>query len=147
MPFEKPLLKELRPSLESASLPAVVFYKPLGRDNEHPGYADLTSGDRHITAIIDKIRRSKLWASSAIFVTYDEHGGYWDHVAPPKGDRWGPGARVPTLIISPFARKDYVDHTVYDTSSILKLIETRFGIAPLGPRDRDAGDLTNALQF
>jgi phospholipase C len=68
-------------------------------------------------------------------------------VLPPKSDRWGPGLRVPTLIISPFAKKGHVDHTVYDTTSILKLIEIRFGLAPLGTRDRDAGDLSNALQF
>ncbi|HEX3499215.1 MAG TPA: alkaline phosphatase family protein [Stellaceae bacterium] len=133
--------------IESGNLPAVVFYKPLGRDNEHPGYTDVTSGDRHITAIIDKIRRSKLWASSAIFVTYDEHGGYWDHVAPPKADRWGPGIRVPTVIISPFAKRHFVDHTSYDTTSILRLIEERFDVAPLGERDAKAADLRNAFNF
>jgi phospholipase C len=134
-------------AIESGDLPAVVFYKPLGRDNEHPGYTDVTSGDRHITAIIDKIRRSKLWASSAIVVTYDEHGGYWDHVAPPKADRWGPGIRVPTVIISPFAKRHYIDHTSYDTTSILRLIEERFGVAPLGERDAKAADMRNAFNF
>ncbi len=134
-------------AIESGNLPAVVFYKPLGRDNEHPGYTDVTSGDRHITAIIDKIRRSKLWASSAIFVTYDEHGGYWDHVAPPKADRWGPGIRVPTVIISPFAKRHFVDHTSYDTTSILRLIEERFDVAPLGERDAKANDMRNAFNF
>lgn len=78
---------------------------------------------------------------------YDENGGQWDHVAPPKGDRWGPGSRVPTLIISPFAKKGFVDHTEYDTTSILKFIEARFGLKPLGPRDAKANDLTNAFQF
>lgn len=134
-------------AIESGDLPAVVFYKPLGRDNEHPGYTDVTSGDRHITAIIDKIRRSKLWASSAIVVTYDEHGGYWDHVAPPKADRWGPGIRVPTVIISPFAKRHYIDHTSYDTTSILRLIEERFAVAPLGERDAKAADMRNAFNF
>jgi len=134
-------------AIDSDSLPAVVFYKPVGRDNEHPGYTDITSGDLHTSAIIDKIRRSKSWSSSAIFVTYDEHGGYWDHVAPPKADRWGPGIRVPTVIISPFAKRHYVDHTSYDNTSILKLIEERFDVAPLGKRDAAASDMRNAFDF
>ncbi|MBV8651751.1 MAG: acid phosphatase [Alphaproteobacteria bacterium] len=133
--------------IEAGTLPAVVFYKPLGLDNEHPGYADITEGDLHVTAIIDKIRHSKLWASSAIIVTYDEHGGYWDHVAPPKADRWGPGVRVPTVIISPFAKRHHVDHTSYDTTSILRLVEERFDLAPLGERDAKANDLRGAFDF
>ena len=61
-----------------------------------------------------------------IVVTYDENGGFWDHVAPPKGDRWGPGTRIPAIIVSPFAKKGYVDHTQYDTTSILRFITRRF---------------------
>jgi phospholipase C len=68
-------------------------------------------------------------------------------VAPPKGDRWGPGTRVPAIIISPWARRGFVDHTTYDTSSILALIEHRFGLAPLGTRDAAANDLTAAFDF
>jgi phospholipase C len=138
---------DLVAGIDAGDLPSVVFYKPLGRDNEHPGYTDITEGDRHVTAIIDKIRRSKLWKSSAIIVTWDENGGYWDHVAPPKGDRWGPGIRVPTLVISPFAKRRHVDHTVYDTTAILKLIEERFEVAPLGERDAKANDLREAFDF
>ena len=82
-----------------------------------------------------------------IVVTYDENGGLWDHVAPPKTDKWGPGTRVPTLIISPYAKKGFVDHTVYDTTSILKLIETRHHLEPLGSRDAGVADLTNALDL
>jgi phospholipase C len=138
---------DLLNDIDAGTVPAVVFYKPLGRDNEHPGYTDITSGDRHITAVIEKIRRSKIWASSAIIVTYDENGGYWDHVAPPKLDRWGPGIRVPTVIISPFAKRHHIDHTFYDTTSILRLIEERFGVAPLGERDAKANDLRAAFDF
>jgi len=82
-----------------------------------------------------------------VIVTYDENGGFWDHVAPPLVDQWGPGTRVPTLVISPFAKKAYVDHTRYDTTSVLKLIETRWGLAPLGQRDASADGLTGALEF
>ena len=94
----------------------------------------------------------------AVILTYDENGGFWDHVAPPKGDRWGSGTRVPALIISPFARKGVVDHTLYDTTSILRFITKRFALPMLpGLRARDEalaasgsqslGDLTNALDF
>jgi len=82
-----------------------------------------------------------------IIVTYGSNGGIWDHVAPPVIDRWGPGTRVPAIIISRFAKRHFVDHTVYDTTSILKLIETRWQLAPLSERDAKAADLTNTLDF
>ncbi len=139
--------KDLEQAIASNSLPQVVFYKPIGSLNQHPGYADVMAGDSHIADVIHRLEQSPAFANSVIIYTADENGGYWDHVAPPKVDRWGPGTRVPTIIVSPFAKKGAVDHTVYDTTSILKLIETRFGLAPLNDRDRNAGDLTNALQF
>jgi phospholipase C len=80
-----------------------------------------------------------------IIVTYDENGGFWDHVAPPKADRWGPGNRIPAIIVSPYAKRGYVDHTTYDTTSILKFLTTRFDLKPL-PGVREAvGNLTGAL--
>jgi phospholipase C len=86
-----------------------------------------------------------------VIVTYDENGGFWDHVPPPQGpgwsDRWGPGTRIPTIIVSPFARKGYVDKTFYDTTSILKLITRRFGLEPLPGVRANVGDLGNALAF
>ena len=88
-----------------------------------------------------------MWLSTAIIVTYDENGGFWDHVAPPKGDRWGPGTRVPAIIISPYARRGYVDHTQYDTTSIIKFITLRFGLEPLPGVRRQMGDLTAAFDF
>jgi acid phosphatase len=93
-----------------------------------------------------------------VIVTVDENGGWWDHVAPPRGDRWGPGTRVPALVVSPFAKRGYVDHTTYDTASILRLISRVFQLETLeGIKHRDdamlargqtpMGDLTNALDF
>ncbi len=131
--------------IQSGKLPAVSFYKPLGEFNEHPGYADVLTGDQHVANIVGSIERSPLWKDSVIIITYDENGGFWDHVAPPIKDRWGPGTRVPALIISPYAKKGFVDHTEYDSTSILKLIELRFGIKPLGSRDAAANGLTNAF--
>ena len=128
-------------------LPQVVFFKPNGTNNEHPGYTNVLAGERHASELIRMIEKSSLWKTSLIIVTYDENGGFWDHVAPPKIDRWGPGVRVPAILISPVAKEGFVDHTQYDTTSILKLIETRFGLAPLGARDANAADMTHALDL
>lgn len=144
--------------IDAGVLPSVTFYKPQGNLNEHAGYTDVESGDRHLADVIEHLRRGPQWAHMIVIVTYDENGGFWDHVAPPKADRWGPGTRIPTIIVSPFARKRYVDHTQYDTTSILRLIAHRFGLPPLpGVANRDAalvahgnprmGDLTNALNL
>jgi phospholipase C len=138
---------DLTAAIQSGQLPAVAFFKPLGPQNEHPGYTDVIDGEFRIETLIESIRRSPLWAHTAIIITYDEHGGFWDHVAPPVVDRWGPGARVPTLVISPFARTGHVDHKRYDTTSILALIEQRFGLEPLTSRDAHADPLSGAFQF
>lgn len=133
--------------IEKGELPPVVFFKPSGEDNEHPGYSSVLAGEYHTALLVRLIQQSALWKDSLIIVTYDENGGLWDHVAPPVIDRWGPGTRVPAIVISPFAKKGFIDHTVYDTTAILKLIETRYGLRPLGTRDAAAGDLTTALDL
>ncbi|MNL04332.1 Non-hemolytic phospholipase C precursor [compost metagenome] len=143
---------------EAGTLPPLTFYKPQGNLNMHAGYADVDSGDRHIAHIIDSLRKSKQWDNMVVVITVDENGGWWDHVAPPQGDRWGPGTRIPAVIASPFARKGTVDHTVYDTGSILRLATRLFDLPMLeGLKARDdamtargqaaMGDLTNALTF
>ena len=139
--------KDLQAGIANGELPPVVFYKPIGSLNEHPGYADVISGEKHIATLLDKLEHSTLWKDSVIIVTYDENGGFWDHVPPPKGDRFGPGSRIPAIIISPFARRGFVDHTVYDTTSILRLIEDRFRLEPLGERDAKAASLEKALRL
>jgi acid phosphatase len=139
-------------------LPAVVFYKPQGNVNQHAGYASVAEGDAHIADLVAKLRASPQWRHMVIVITYDEFGGAWDHVAPPQGDLLGPGARIPALIISPYAKRGTVDHTQYDTESILRLITRRFGLEVLpGISMRDKGlaahgaapmgDLTNALDL
>ncbi len=138
---------DLTAAIDAGTLPSVAFYKPQGNLNQHPGYADVADGDQHIADVIGRIKASPQWDSTVIIVTYDENGGFWDHVAPPKGDRWGPGQRVPTIIISPIAKKGFVDHTPYDTTSILKFITRRFGLEPLPGVRANAGDLTGALEF
>ena len=141
--------EEFLAAIDRGGLPQVAFYKPVGRLTQHPSYTDIQSGDVHIAEVLERLERSPQWPNMLVIVTYDENGGYWDHVPPPAGpgwgDRWGPGTRIPTLIVSPHARRAFVDHTPYDTTSILKLITRRFGLEPLSGVRRSAGDLTNAL--
>jgi phospholipase C len=143
--------KDLVAAIDAGTLPQVAFFKPAGRYTEHPSYTDVVSGDEHIAALLERLRRSPQWPKMAVIITYDENGGFWDHVPPPSGpgwgDRWGPGSRIPAIIVSPFARKGYVDKTPYDTTSILKLITRRFGLEPLAGVRANAGDLTNAFDF
>jgi len=134
--------------LKAGKLPAVSFVKPLGTDNEHPGYASLAAGQQHVAALVAAVQASSAWPSTAIIITYDENGGRWDHVPPPGPfDRWGPGTRVPTIVISPWAKRGFVDHTEYETVSILALIEKRWALQPLGPRDAKANPLRNVFKF
>ena len=147
---------EFLKDVEAGKLPQVSFYKPQGNLNEHPGYTEVLSGDQHIADVISHLEKSPQWPGMLVVVTYDENGGFWDHVAPPRADRWGPGNRVPALIISPMAKMGTVDHTVYDTTSIIRFLTKRFALEPLpGVSERDAalqknnepalGDLTQAL--
>jgi acid phosphatase len=136
-------------AIEKGTLPQVAFYKPAGRLTQHPSYTDIVSGDRHTDDVLQRLRTSPQWRGMVVVVTYDENGGYWDHVPPPSGpgwsDRWGPGTRIPTIIVSPFAKRGFIDSTPYDTTSIAKLITRRFGLEALPGLREKAGDLTNAL--
>ena len=124
----------------AGKLPAVAFYKPQGNLNQHAGYANVSDGDAHIAEVIAKLQQSPQWAHMLIVVTYDENGGFYDHAAVPAGDRWGPGSRIPAIIVSPFAKKGFVDKTPYDTASILRFITRRWSLAPLpGVQMRDQG--------
>ena len=144
--------------IDAGHLPAVTFYKPQGNLNGHPGYTDLTLNDQHIIDVVNHLKNSPQWKDMVIVITYDEFGGQWDHAAPPKADMFGPGTRIPAIIVSPFAKRHKVDHTQYDTTSILKLITRRYSLPVLpGLQRRDNallahggvknGDLTGALSL
>ena len=136
--------------IAAGRLPPVTFYKPAGRDNQHPSYTDLMSGDAHIAGVLEKLRASPQWKDMLVIVTYDENGGYWDHVPPPTGpgwgERWGPGSRVPTILIGPQVKRGHIDSTSYDTTSILKFITQRFDLEPLPGVRANVGNLGAALQ-
>jgi phospholipase C len=139
--------KDFLADVDAGRLPAVAFVKPIGADNEHPGYADIARGQQHAADLVRRLQASPAWKRTVIIMTHDENGGFWDHVTPPVVDRWGPGARVPSIVVSPFSRRGVVDHTVYDTTSILRFIEWRHNLAPLGTRDAAAANLLNTLDF
>jgi acid phosphatase len=137
----------------SGRLPTVSFVKPYGAENEHPGYASESNGSDHLVNLIQAVQRGPQAGHTLIVVTYDEFGGQWDHVVPPgQGstpgvhDAFGPGTRIPALLISKAFSRSGVDHTVYDTTSILASIERALGLAPVDTRDARVNDLGPALR-
>jgi acid phosphatase len=155
---DSPISNRFIADVVAGRLPAVSFYKPQGNLNLHAGYSDIESGDAHVANVIEHLKKSPQWKNMVVVVTFDENGGWWDHVAPPKGDRWGPGTRIPAIVVSPFAKKGAVDHNFYDTTSILRFITRLHGLPLLeGLAGRNAafasrgarppGDLTAALSF
>ena len=140
-------------STSTCNLDSVSFIKPVGEENEHPGYASEHSGSTHLIELLELIRNSACAKDTMVVVTYDEFGGQWDHVSPPgqgnnngPHDQWGPGTRIPALVISPFLRGNFaVDHTQYDTTSILALIEEKYGLAPLSSRDAAVNSLSDVF--
>jgi phospholipase C len=127
--------------------------KPIGQENEHPGYASEPNGSDHLVKLLQAIESSACAKDTMVIVTYDEFGGQWDHVSPPgqggtpgPHDQWGPGTRIPALVVSPFLRgNEVVDNTQYDTTSILATIEDRWNLAPLSSRDAAVNDLSNVF--
>jgi acid phosphatase len=143
-------LSDFTDAIEKGTLPRVALYKPSGKLNQHPSYTDIMSGDIHIAELLEKLEKSPQWPRMLVIVTYDENGGYWDHVPPPTGpgfgDRFGPGSRIPTLLIGPHVKKGFVDHTAYDTTSILQFISKRWGMAQLPGVRPKMGDFGTALE-
>lgn len=138
---------DLLEDVRTGSLPPVAFYKPQASLNQHPGSGDFSQADSHIAELVAKLQASPQWRNMLVVIAYDENGGIWDHVAPPAADIWGPGNRVPAIIISPYSKKGYVDSQPYDTTSIVKFLTRRFGLNPLAGARQNVGDLSNALDM
>ncbi len=149
---------EFMKAAQTGNLPAVSFVKPLGNENEHPGYASEANGSDHLVDLIKAIETGPQAGNTLIVVTYDEFGGQWDHVSPPgmgtagAHDLFGPGTRIPALLIARNFTASGVDHTVYDTTSIMATIEHQYRLAPveardasLTPRDSLVADLGSAV--
>jgi phospholipase C len=132
--------------LKSGTFPQVSWVIPSFPISEHPP-ASIILGMNWVKHVINAIMKSPYWNSTAIILTWDDYGGFYDHVPPPQIDKYGLGFRMPTLIISPYAKPGYIDHTQYQFESMLKFIEWRFNLQPLTERDLHANDLLNAFDF
>ena len=131
--------------LRQGTLPAVAYIAPSGASEHPPG--SLISGQRFVKSLIQELMRSSAWSSSAFLLSYDDWGGWYDHVAPPQVDQYGYGLRVPALLISPYAKQGYIDSTTLDFTSILKFIEENWGLEPLAERDAKANNFLSAFDF
>ena len=137
--------KEYYTDLANDTLPAVSYVLLLGA-TEHP-ISDPQLGQTTTRTMIHTLMESNAWKSSALIITYDDWGGWYDHVAPPQVDKYGYGFRVPAMLVSAYARQGHIDHTQLDHTSLLKFIESNWGIAPLAKRDAQANNLTSAFDF
>jgi len=132
--------------LNSGNLPAVSYIQPAPGHSMHPGSGSVVNGINWLDGFIKQIQGSPVWPNSAIIVIWDSSGGWWDHVPPPQVDAQGLGARVPMLVISPFAKKNFISHIQMDDVSILRFIQRTFGLTPLNARNQLGNDLNDMFQ-
>lgn len=130
--------------LSGGSLRQVTWLLPPAGQSEHPP-EDIRQGEAWVKQVITRIRESQFWSSTVIFLTWDDYGGWYDHVAPPQTDEFGFGFRVPMIIVSPFAKHGFIDHALADHTSILAFIESTFRLGFLSQRDAGAYNFMNSL--
>ena len=124
----------------------VTWIIPDWLHSDHPGN-NSAEGPDWVASIVNTIGASPLWNSTAIFILWDDWGGWYDHVTPPSIDNMGPGFRVPLIVVSPFAKRGYVSHQVDETASLLTFTEKNFGLPNLGARDATASDLSDCFDY
>ena len=137
----------LRADIRRHRLRRVSWVIPPRGYNEHPGGPSVCKGENWTVSLMNTLMRSRYWRNTAVFLTWDDFGGFYDHVVPPHVDVMGFGPRVPLLVISPWAKRGYIDHTTYEFSSVVTFIERLFGIHSLSPRDARAHSMMNAFDF
>ncbi len=142
-------LKEYFQDLKSGTLPEVSWIVPTFEDSEHPPetLGPAARGMWYVTNIVNALMQSPYWKDSVVFLTWDDYGGFYDHVPPPIVDAFGYGPRVPTLVISPYAKADFVSHFTYDFTSMLKFIEMRWGLPSMTERDAHADPMLDCFDF
>ena len=151
---EEEFIAAAQSSRKGCGLPDVSFIKPIGAENEHPGYASEPNGSMHLVDLLKAIEGGKCRKNTMVIVTYDEFGGQWDHVPPPgqggssgAHDAWGPSTRIPALTIAPGLKGRFVvDHAKHDTTSVMATIEHRFQLPAVGSRDAAVRDLSSVFQ-
>jgi phospholipase C len=131
--------------IKDGNLPQVSWIVPAFEKSEHPS-TNVTTGMWYVTELVNAVMQSKYWSSCAIIIVWDDYGGFYDHVPPVQTDMYGFGPRVPALVISPYSAVGVV-HTTYDLTSPLKLIETKFGLSSLTPRDANANNMLDCFNF
>ena len=138
-------LNEYFTDLENGTLPAVAYIAPAGASEHPPG--SIRSGQKFVKSLMQALMRSTSWDSSAFLVTYDDWGGWYDHVLPPQVDEHGYGMRVPAFLVSSYAKRGHIDSTVLDFTSIMKFVEENWNIEPLAERDGNANSFMTAFDF
>ena len=138
-------MSEYFKDLNNGTLPAVSYMLALGATEQPPAQPE--PGQRFVRKTLQALIQSKAWRSSAFVLTYDDWGGWYDHVLPPQVDAYGYGFRVPALLVSPYAKRGYIDSTTLDFTSILKFIEQNYDLEPLATRDAQANSLDSAFDF
>ncbi len=131
---------------QNGQLPAVSWVVTKSGLSEHPP-ASVCLGENWTVEQLNALMQGPEWNSTVVFLTWDDFGGFYDHVAPPVVDNFGFGPRVPLLIISPWVKPGLITHTTLEFSSVLKFIEQRFDLDPLTQRDQNANDLTGVFDF
>jgi phospholipase C len=142
-------LKEYFQDLKTGTLPEVSWIVPTFEDSEHPPetLGPAARGMWYVTNILNALMQSPYWKDSVVFLTWDDYGGFYDHVPPPIVDAFGYGPRVPTLVISPYAKAGFVSHFTYDFTSMLKFIEVRWGLSSMTERDAHADPMLDCFDF
>ena len=140
-------LTKFTTDLAAGSLPSLSFVQPGPPHSMHPGSGSIDNGITWLDGFIRQVQASPAWSNVAVVVIWDSSGGWWDHVPPPQVDAQGFGARVPMLVISPFAKKNYISHVQMDDVSILKFVQTVFNLAPLNARNQLGNDISDMFQF
>ncbi len=132
--------------LKNGTLPQVCWLIPDFQDSEHPP-EPLAQGMWYVTRLINAVMQSPYWKNTVIFLSWDDYGGFYDHVVPPEVDAYGYGPRVPMIVISPYAKQHYVSHYDYDFTSVLKFVERRWNLKNLTARDGRANDMADCFDF
>jgi phospholipase C len=132
--------------LQAGSLPAVSWLTPPFAQSDHPP-TSICEGENWTVQYLNALMQSKYWKSTAVVLTWDDFGGFYDHVPPPHVDLYGDGPRVPAIVLSPYARPGFVDTTTLEFASVLRFIETIFDVPPLTSRDANADDMLEAFDF
>jgi phospholipase C len=132
--------------IQKDRLPPVTWITPRFADSEHPDY-NFCYGENWTTSIVDSVMRSPIWKNTAIFITWDEYGGFYDHVPPQQLDQLGLGIRVPLLVISPYSNQGQVFHQQSEFSSVLRFIEDNWGLSQLTKRDANTTNIADAFSF